>query len=288
MELNKLKFQLLQHGSKDELKLPYKIDVNTQVEKSTDVKDLGVLISEDLSFNTHIMNMTNDAKRHAGWILRLIKSRDPEIVLLLFKTYVRPRLEYASPLWSPHLIKHITKIEAVQRTVTSKIQGMENFNYWERLKHLDILSLQRRRERYQIVHIWKISKGLIPNDLKLEFYETSRYGIKCKRPKYNQRQRYISSLKFNSFTSNGPALFNIVPVQVKKSQTLNTFKSRLQSFLTSFPDTPPTPNYMAQNKNSLLEWAASSTNSQTLHLYELSDEDAAPEEETSQSLSSFC
>ena len=280
MELNKLKFQLLQHGSKDELKLPYKIDVNTQVEKSTDVKDLGVLISEDLSFNMHIMNMTNDAKKHAGWILRLIKSRDPEIVLLLFKTYVRPRLEYASPLWSPHLVKHITKIEAVQRTVTSQIQGMENFNYWERLQRLDILSLQRRRERYQIIHIWKISQGLIPNDLKLEFYETSRYGLKCKRPKYNQRHRYISTLKFNSFTSNGPALFNIVPVQVKKSQTLNTFKSRLQTFLTSFPDTPPTPNYIAQNKNSLLEWAASSTNSQTMQHYVLSDEDAAPEEET--------
>lgn len=291
MELNKLKFQLLQHGNKNELKLPYKIDQDVNVEKSTDVKDLGITISENLSFDKHIMNITNDAKKYAGWILRLIKSRDPEVVMLLYKTYVSPRLEYSSPLWSPHLVKHITKIESVQRTVTSKIQGMEHLNYWERLQQLNMFSLQRRRERYQIIHIWKISQGIIPNDLDLKFYETSRHGLKCRRPRYNPRSRYISTVKFNSFTSNGPALFNVTPVKIKAAKNLNSFKNKLQVFLKSFPDNPPTPNYIGQNKNSILEWASGSMDSSTRQQrsQESGEDELAvtPVEEPSQDLSTF-
>ena len=189
--------------------------------------------------------------------------------------YVRLRLEYSSPLWSPHLVKHITQIEAVQRTITSKIQGMEQYNYWERLQHLGLFSLQRRRERYQIIHIWKIYKGLIPNDLNLQFYETNRFGPKCKRPKFNQRNRHISNIKFNSFTSNGPALFNVVPASIKFSRSLNIFKNKLQLFLKSFPDNPPTPNYVSSNKNSILEWVSSSRDLSNRFYLDEEDEAAA-------------
>ena len=273
MELNKLKFQLLQHGKLNDLKCSYTIDPTVEVVKSTDVKDLGVTISENISFEQHIMNITNDAKRQAGWILRLIRSREPDVVMLLFKTYVRPKLEYSSPLWSPHLVNHISKLEAVQRTVTSKIRGLENYNYWERLQQLNIPSLQRRRERYQIIHIWKIAVGLIPNDLGLIFYETSRHGLKCKRPKYNQRCRYVSTVKFHSFTSNGPALFNIIPSAIKSSKSLNIFKSKLEIFMKQFPDNPPTPNYPSQNGNSLLEWVNGSRAPQI----QFSEDDGNPE-----------
>ena len=258
MQLNKLKFQLLQHGNKNDLKQPYKVDDNTTIEKSSDVKDLGVTVSENLSFDTHINNISKGAKRHAGWVLRIIRARDVDTMLLLYKTYVRPQLEYSSPLWSPQSVKHITKLEATQRTFTFRINGMDQFNYWDRLKILGLMSLQRRRERYQIIHIWKIAVGLIPNDLDLKFYDTARHGKKCKRPQFNQRCRRISSLKYNSFTSNGPALFNVIPKKIKEAKSLNSFKANLHKFLKSFPDNPPTPNYIGQNKNSVVEWATGS------------------------------
>jgi hypothetical protein len=289
MELNKLKFQLLQHGRKNELKLPYKIDENNKVEKSDKVKDLGVTMSEDISFNKHITNIVNDGKRTGGWTLRLINSRDPETVLLIYKTYVRPKLEYASPLWSPHLVKNIIQLESVQRTITSKIRGLEHLNYWERLNHLKLSSMQRRRERYQIIHIWKISQGIIPNDLGLQFYHTSRFGLKCKRPRLNMRQRHISSVKFHSFTSNGPALFNCLPVNVKVSKNLNIFKGNLQKFMFQYPDCPPTPNYVGINHNSLLEWVSGTMDHNTTMQYEVLDEiGIAPVEEQLDPVLSTC
>ena len=263
MELNKTKFQLLQHGNKKNLKTPYKLDENITIEKSEHVKDLGVTLSESLSFDQHIANITKEAKRYAGWIFRIFASRDPEIVILLYNTYVRPRLEYSSPLWSPFQRRHLMQIEAIQRTVTSRIAGLEKLNYWERLQHLKISSLQRRRERFQIIHIWKIAKELIPNDLNLQFYHTSRFGIKCKVPKYNYKKAHLATLKFESFFSKAPALFNILPEKIKSSKTLNSFKVNLQKFLDRIPDTPPLPNYVGQNKNSLLEWVTGSNDHMT-------------------------
>ena len=77
-------------------------------------------------------------------------------MMLLYKSYVRSHLEYCCPLWSPHLQCDIMHIEAVQRSFTAKIAGFRYLNYWERLQRLSLYSLQRRRERYTIIVIWKM------------------------------------------------------------------------------------------------------------------------------------
>ena len=51
--------------------------------------------------------------------------------------------------------------------------------------------------------------------------------------------------------------------KIKSSKTLNSFKVNLQKFLDRIPDTPPLPNYVGQNKNSLLEWVTGSNDHMT-------------------------
>ena len=81
-------------------------------------------------------------------------------MLLLYKTYVRSKLEYACLCWRPTSINNIEKLEGVQKAFTKRIDGMDNLNYYERLQSLNLYSLQRRRERYEIIQIWKILNGL--------------------------------------------------------------------------------------------------------------------------------
>ena len=76
----------------------------------------------------------------------------------------------------PHIPK-ITDNETVQRTFTSRVLYHDNLNYWERLKKLQLMSLQRRRERYILIYMWKIMKGLVPNALKVKWYFNARTGI---------------------------------------------------------------------------------------------------------------
>ena len=61
-----------------------------------------------------------------------------------------------------HLVKHIDQLEKIQRSFAKHITGMQSLEYSERLVSLKLYSLQRRRERYCIIYVWKIIEGLVP------------------------------------------------------------------------------------------------------------------------------
>ena len=88
-------------------------------------------------------------------------------MMTLFKSIVLCRLDYGSQLWSPHLAKHIEQLEKIQRSFTNHITGMRNLEYSERLVFLQLYSLQRIRESYCIIYVWRIIEGLVPNFSKL-------------------------------------------------------------------------------------------------------------------------
>ena len=112
---------------------------------------------------TIIINHVDNSVFIAGWILRTFTTRDPQVMLTLSKSLVMSRLEYTSQLWSPYLLKHVYLIEKVQRAFTKHISGMCFLSYSKRLEVLKLYSLQRRRERYGIIYVWKIIEGLVPN-----------------------------------------------------------------------------------------------------------------------------
>ena len=127
--------------------------VQRRATKTIDVPDLGIIMSKDCSFDSHISSLSRKCKNLAGWILRSFVSRDKLTMLTLFKSLVISRLDYASQLWSPHKISQITLIEKVQQSFTKHITGMRDLSYHERLQALRLYSLQRRRERYCIILI---------------------------------------------------------------------------------------------------------------------------------------
>ena len=61
------------------------------------------------------------------------------MVISLYKSLVRPHLEYCSQIWNPHYIKDIKLIEDVQRRATKLVQGMEGLQYDDRLKSLNLM-----------------------------------------------------------------------------------------------------------------------------------------------------
>ena len=127
------------------------------------ILDLGINVSSDCSFDFHISNLVKRTKYLTGWMLRTFSSCDKLTMLTLFKALVMSRLDYGCQLWSPYLIKHINMVEKVQRSFTRFISGMAGLLYTERLTVLKLYSLQRRRERYIIIYVWKILEGLVPN-----------------------------------------------------------------------------------------------------------------------------
>ena len=223
---------------------------------SRTVRDLGIHVTDHTGFswNEHYFSMIKEAKKYAGWILRTFSSRSQMVIIPLYISFVRSRLEYSCPLWIPYTKKDIMAIEAIQRSITSKIWETSNMNYLERLEFLNLYSLQRRRERYCIIHVWKILHGYSPNDILMSFHHNSRLGPVADIPKLVSKRQHVNTLRDKSFSCNGPRLFNLIPKELKEIESLPLFKSKLDYLLKQFPDNPPTPGYVTLNNNSLLDW----------------------------------
>ncbi|ESN97890.1 hypothetical protein HELRODRAFT_121365, partial [Helobdella robusta] len=82
---------------------------------TNDFRDLGVIVDSKFNFNAHINNITHKASSRARLIVKCFTSKNKDLLVKAFCSYVRPLIEYCSPLWNPHYKYQITKIENVQR-----------------------------------------------------------------------------------------------------------------------------------------------------------------------------
>ena len=84
---------------------------------------------------------------------------DKEMMNKIVTCMVRPRFEYAAVVWSPHMRKDIWKLERIQRKATTMEPELRDLEYEERLKEMGLLTLQDRRERGDLIMMFRIVKG---------------------------------------------------------------------------------------------------------------------------------
>ena len=70
----------------------------------------------------------------------------------IFNTYIKSKVEYCCVVWSPVRQKWIYELEKIHKSFTIKIKDMENLDYHERLKKLNMYSLKRKHKRYMIIY----------------------------------------------------------------------------------------------------------------------------------------
>ena len=161
-------------------------------------------------------------------------------MLTLYKTVVRSRVEYSCPLWTPSKGEDIAKLEQVQRHFTAKISGYKDLHYWDRLSGLHLMSLQRRRERYCLLHLHKVIYNEVANDLNIKTQYNDRRGLSVTIPPIlkTTKAKY-QTLYDNSFTVFAPRLWNTLPKSIRDVEKFETFKSKLTAYMLSLPDQPP-------------------------------------------------
>jgi hypothetical protein len=198
-------------------------------------KDLGVTIDNDLKFSTHIQTAVNKANRTLGCLRHTFKHMNKDIFVSLYKAMVRPHLEYASSVWSPSLKRDMDSIEQVQRRATRLIPELQHLPYPERLKSLNLPTLQYRRERTDIIETFKILNGL----------DTLNQNTRCPIcPSKKMFQYSLSNrtrgheFKLQHQTATGPRAkflearvtkpWNKLSRKTVSSQSVNVFKSNLE------------------------------------------------------------
>ena len=167
-------------------------------------------------------------------------------MLQLWKSIVIPRLDYCSQLWNPSKNYLIRQLEELQKNYIWRIHGFSNIDYHKALQKLKLYSLQRRRERYQIIYLWSIVELHVPNisngineDLiKVQSTIQSRRG-RTIATKVLRNTRF-ANLRYNSLPFAGARLFNALPKSLRNITNCSkmVFKSKLDSIMIKLPDHP--------------------------------------------------
>lgn len=263
MTFNDTKFNLVRYGENENLKQnEYYTPSGESIKEETTVKDLGVLMSNDLTFSEHIDKATTKCRKLVYWVFRVFNTRDCIPLLKLYKAMIIPRLDYCSQLWLPYKQQELKDLEGVQRTYTSRINSIKDLDYWSRLKFLKLFSVQRRYERYSIIYTFKVLEGLAPNFTanKIESTYSERRGRMCKIPPLTNRHcsSAVKNAREGSMAIRGPRLFNQLPKYLRNVTGVkaDTFKKKLDRYLTQLPDQPTVDGYYGRRaacSNSLLD-----------------------------------
>ena len=99
--------------------------------------------------------------RNQGSICDETRGVSTKLLTAAFTSYVRPLLEYASPVWSPHLIKDIDAIEKVQRRFTKSFPNLRDLPYPIRIARLNIVPLGDRRSNIDLITSYRILNNLV-------------------------------------------------------------------------------------------------------------------------------
>ena len=99
-----------------------------QLEEVNSEKDLGVIISSNLKVADHCRHAYATANRMLGLLSRTVKFRNVDIMVRLYKSLVRPHLEYSASIWNPHYEKDKVLLEKVQRRFTRLFKDLRSRN----------------------------------------------------------------------------------------------------------------------------------------------------------------
>jgi len=171
MAFNKDKCKVI-HVGKNNLKHRYHIN-GSVLETATHEKDVGVIVHETLKPSLQCTEAAKKANYVLGQISRAFQYRDREVFIKLYKTYVRPHLEYSVAAWSPWTKEDKEILETVQMRAVRMVSGLQGRTYQERLIELGLDSLERRRGRNDMICTYKILHGIDDVDYKYWFSKTS-------------------------------------------------------------------------------------------------------------------
>ena len=145
----------------------------------------------------------------------------------------------ATQSWGPHYQTDIVKVERVQRRATRLISGMKDIPYQERLKALNLPSLQYRRMRGNMIVMYKIINEIIRIYSKqlLSLRTIARtHGHDCKIFK----EHATKLCRINNFTQKSTNDWNSLPLEVISAPSLNIFKNELDIHWSNYQFAIPT------------------------------------------------
>ncbi len=192
--------------------------------------------SSDLSWNSHINQVTNKANKTLGFVRRNIRTTNSKVKEHAYKALVRPQVEYASSIWDPYTKENIHKIEMVQRRAARWTQNDYSTysSVTDMLDRLGWRSLEQRRSDARLCLFHKIVYGQVAVPLPQYIQKSNRISRYCHSMTFKQINTSKDYYKF-SFFPLAVVQWNSLPHEVASIEDLDKFRSHIGNLHHSKP-----------------------------------------------------
>ncbi len=230
---NRMKFNIdkcaVLHFGKKNLNYEYKLSQKA-IRKSSAERDLGVIISGTGKFHEHVSATVAKANRMVGLVKRSFRTRDPATMSRIYNMYIRPVIEYASPVWNPVLKGQIKALEQVQR------------RFWKRGDHVQIpgneTSHEKNMSKTDLIFMHKIYKGECGLSFQ-DFFKVVNHSHRTRQNDQGHLQvtRTASNIRKHSFSCRAIEHWNNVPMFIRDCDH-ETFVFYIKTHSSSYSNCP--------------------------------------------------
>ena len=203
---------------------------------SDEERDLGVIISKDGKFGSHISTCISNANRKLGMLRNTFEYFNKDIAKILYPSLVRSKLEFGHAVWNPYLKGDIDDLEDVQKRATNT-SDLRHLSYENRLQRLNLTSLYTRRIRGDLIQVYKI----INKFDKIEWNPSNKIiqisddevGEMGRRNKYRLEREIVKNCpqRHNFLLNRTAPIWNQLPNEIVYAKSINSFKHRIDNFI---------------------------------------------------------
>jgi len=203
----------------------------TTLSETQTIRDLGVVMSNCGSVSLQCSTVAKKARRLTGLMLRTFDSRKRNVIVPLLKTIIRPVVEYATAVWNPCYVKDIADVKNVQRKVTKSIRGLSHLTYADRLRQLNLPTLETRRQYFDLLECFKIVHGTVRSECStaISLSENRTRGYQSKVTSLIPTAR--SNVRKHFFAERVLTQWNSLPNEIVQLTSYRHFKSALRIHL---------------------------------------------------------
>ena len=206
-----------------------------EIEPVSVARDLGVYIDQTLNYNEHISKLVSNCVHKLVQINRIKHLLDRKSLLLMINAFVFSKLFYCSTVWGNTSKSNIKKLQLVQNFAGKIVLGLKKFDHISQgLKSLGWLSIEDKLRLNTAVMVHKCLQHRVPIYLKDKFVYRSQV--------HNRQLRSVDNNELNlphcrlstgqrSFAFRGAKVWNSLPLDLKLTSSLRTFKKNVCELL---------------------------------------------------------
>lgn len=206
---------------------------NTQIERKSTVKFLGVTLEENLNWDAHFKSLTNNVSKLVGLLCRLRDVLPNSSLTLLYKSLIQSKLFYCNVAWGRSTQKNLNSILILQKKAVRVCTGSMFLSHSNPLfSKLNVLKVQDITFLQTALLMYKFNIDLLPPYFRILFQFNNEFHSYNTRSSQNLHLTTPQNIIVQrSIRHAGPEIWNSIAVNIKQSVSPKSFKLKLKKYL---------------------------------------------------------